>query len=210
MNGVKFLRNKNNNARKSFSQLQTMSTRKRFNRCRRRLSRKRRGGGTKINLSGISYEIFFVNPISNVVGYFSESLQFETPKFKVKYQPALIPAPGSGLNRLGRVPGRQIVPAPGPGLNRLSRPPGRQIVPSPAVIKPIKIGDNYAYKFFYLESSSQKKWYVQNFGGGKNVPPFFSKAFSSIFLEFVTGFVMWGLKKHISKTFLIKTIFGHF
>lgn len=61
MNGVKFLRNKNNNARKSFSQLQTMSTRKRFNRCRRRcLSRKRIGGGTKVDLSGISYEIFFV------------------------------------------------------------------------------------------------------------------------------------------------------
>jgi len=49
---------------------------------------------------------------------------------------------------LGLVPGRQIVPAPG------------RFGAGPAVIKPIKIGDNYAYKFFYLESLSQKKWYV--------------------------------------------------
>lgn len=67
--------------------------------------------------SGNEYKIYFANPISNWFGFFSSSLQLETPKFNVTYN-------------------------------------------GKTALHPIQIGDNYAYKFFYLRGTADQKWYV--------------------------------------------------
>ena len=113
---------------------------------RRRRQRRRRsemrGGGNDVprdpngneyndvprDPNGNEYKIYFANPISNWswFGLYSETIQFETPKFNVLYK-------------------------------------------GNTALRPIKIGDNYAYKFFYLRSTADQKWYVMlNFQINKN------------------------------------------